>query len=42
MTFPFRNSVSGHATLRTAEEVETHSYDAVERNATVSNLATNM
>ena len=41
MTFPFRNSVTGHAKLRTAEEVERNSFDALERNATVSNLATN-
>lgn len=38
MTFPFRNSISGHAKLRTAEEVESNSYDALERNKTVSNL----
>lgn len=41
MTFPFRNSLSGHAKLRTAEEVERNSFDALEKNATVSNLVTN-
>lgn len=36
MTFPFRNTVTGHAKLRTAEEVEAQSYDALETNSTVS------
>lgn len=40
MVFPFRNTVTGHAKLRTAKEVETHSYDALLRNATVSSCVT--
>ena len=36
MTFPFRNTASGHARPRTAEEVTTHSYMALETNKTVS------
>lgn len=36
MTFPFPNTVTGHAKLRTAEEVEAQSYDALETNSTVS------
>ena len=41
MTFPFRNTVSGHAELRTAHSVEAHSYSALEKNSTVSMFATN-
>lgn len=41
MTFPFRNTVSGHAELRTAHNVEAHSYSALEQNRTVSMFATN-
>ena len=40
IVFPFRNTVTGHAKSRTAKEVETHSYDALERNATVSSCVT--
>ena len=36
MTFPFRNTASGHVKPRVAEEVKAHSYDALERNTTVS------
>lgn len=36
MTFPFRDTPSGHVDLRTAEQVKAHSFDALERNATVS------
>ena len=36
MVFPLRNTVTGHAKLRTAKEVEAYSYDALEMNATVS------
>ena len=36
MTFPFRNTASGHARPRTAEEVTTDSYMALETNKTVS------
>ena len=35
MTFPFRNTATGHAKLRTAEEVKAHSHNALDRNATV-------
>ena len=39
MLWPFHSAtISGHAKLRTAEEVESNSYDALERNKTVSNL----
>ena len=36
MTFPFRNTASGHARPRTAGEVTTDSYMALETNKTVS------
>ena len=36
MTFPFRNTVAGHARPRTAEEVKTNSFNALEMNKTVS------
>ena len=36
MTFPIRDTASGHAKARTAGEVKTHSYDALEMNTTVS------
>lgn len=36
MTFPFRNTASGHAKPRTAEEVKIHSFSALERNTVVS------
>lgn len=36
MTFPIRNTASGHAKLRTAEEVQTHSFDALEMDTSVS------
>ena len=36
LTFPFRNTASGHVKPRVAEEVKAHSYDALERNTTVS------
>lgn len=36
MVFPSCNTVTGHAKSRTAKEVETHSYDALEKNATAS------
>ena len=36
MTFPFRNTTSGHARPQTAEEVKTHSFIALENNRTVS------
>lgn len=36
MTFPFRDTPSGHVDLCTAEQVKAHSFDALERNATVS------
>ena len=39
MTFPFRSTESGHAMLRTTEQVKAHSYDALERNTTVSSFA---
>ena len=35
MTFPFRNTVSGHARPRTAEEVKTNSFNALEMNKTI-------
>ena len=38
MTFPFRDTDSGHAKPRTAQEVETHSYDALQRNEAVSKI----
>ena len=41
MTFPFRNTISGHAELRTAHNVEAHSYSALEQNTTVSMFTTN-
>ena len=40
MVFPFRNTVTGHVKLRTAKEVETQSYNALETNATVSGSPT--
>lgn len=36
MTFPFHDTPSGHVDLCTAEQVKAHSFDALERNATVS------
>lgn len=39
MTFPFRSTETGHAVLRNTEQVKAHSYDALERNATVSSFA---
>ena len=42
MTFPFRNTVTGHATLRTVEEVEAQSYGALEKNSTVSTCNFNL
>ena len=36
MTFPFRDTPSGHVDLRASEQVKAHSFDALERNATVS------
>lgn len=38
MTFPFRNTASGHVKSRVTEEVKAHSYDALERNTTVSHF----
>lgn len=38
MTFPFRNTASGHMKLRVAEEVKAYSHDALERNTTVSSF----
>lgn len=38
MTFPFRNTASGHVKLRVAEEVKAYSHDALERNTTVSSF----
>lgn len=35
MTFPFRNTASGHAKSRTAAEVKIQSFEALERNSTV-------
>lgn len=35
MTFPFRNTASGHGKPRTAEEVSANSYEALERNKVV-------
>ena len=40
MVFPFRNTVTGHVKLRTAEEVETQLYNALETDATVSGSPT--
>lgn len=38
MTFPFRNTPSGHAKPRDAVDVKANAYEALEKNATVSNL----
>lgn len=38
MSFPFRNTTSGHAKPRTSEEVKALSYEALEKNTVVSNL----
>lgn len=38
MTFPFRNTASGHVKLRVAEEVKAYLHDALERNTTVSSF----
>lgn len=38
MTFPFRNTATGHCKLRTAEEVTANSNEALERNTVVSKL----
>lgn len=38
MTFPFRNTPSGHAEPRDAVDVKAHVYEALETNATVSYL----
>ena len=38
MTFPYRNTVTGHAPLRTAEEVKAQSYGALEKNSAVSTV----
>ncbi|PFX13602.1 hypothetical protein AWC38_SpisGene22296 [Stylophora pistillata] len=38
MTFPFQNTVSGHAELQTAHSVEAHSYSALEQNSTVNGI----
>ena len=38
MTFPFRNTPSGHAEPRDAVNVKAHAYEALEKNATVSYL----
>lgn len=39
MTFPFRNTASGHANLRTAEGVTCNSFEALERNKVVNCLS---
>ena len=36
MTFPFQNTATGHVKLRSAEDVQQESYDALGRNETVS------
>lgn len=36
MSFPFRNTASGHAKSRTAELVTSHSFEALEKNSVVS------
>lgn len=38
MTFPFRNTLSGHAKPRDAVDVKAHVYEALVKNATVSYL----
>lgn len=38
MTFPFRNTPSGHAEPRDAVDVKAHAHEALETNATVSYL----
>lgn len=41
MTFPFRNTASGHEKPRTAEEVSANSYEALERNKVVGHIESN-
>ncbi|XP_044183603.1 uncharacterized protein LOC122964165 [Acropora millepora] len=38
MTFPFRNTPSGHAEPRDAVDVKAHAYEALETNATVCGI----
>ena len=38
MTFPFRNTASGHAKPRTSQGVKVNSYEALERNTVVSHF----
>jgi len=40
MSFPFRNTASGHAKPRTAEGVTSNSFEALEKNAVVGCLNT--
>ena len=37
MTFPFRDTDTGHAKRRTGQEVVAHSLDAIQKNTIVSN-----
>ena len=38
MSFPFRDTATGHAKLRTTDEVKAHSYEALESNTVVSHF----
>ena len=38
MTFPFRDTPTGHAELRTSKDIEQDSLKALHENSTVSNL----